>query len=96
MNQPIIKEKSGNVSVAVFGTERKDKAGKTFMSYSAQLQISYLDKDGKWVNNSLTIVSKNISDVLLTLGRVNIALNSPKSLKVEGGLQADFIADGPE
>jgi hypothetical protein len=54
MVTPIKKAKHGNVSIAEFSNEK----GNTY-----QVQKSYKDKSGKWVNNSLNLFESELKDL---------------------------------
>lgn len=62
--QPIGKYRAGAVSAAVFEREVQGRNGGTFKSQSVALQISYKNKDGEFVNNTLTIIKNNLPKVL--------------------------------
>ncbi len=63
--QPIEKFRAGLVSAAIFEREIQGQNG-PFKSQSIVLQTSY-KKDGEFVNNSLTIVKKNLDNTIRVL-----------------------------
>ena len=65
--KPIYKKQEGCVSAAVFDREQKMEDGKSFTSYSVALQVSYKNKKGEWIRNSLTIVKSDLKKVLEVL-----------------------------
>ena len=70
--QPIEKFRAGLVSAAVFEREAKGPDG-PFKSQSIALQTSY-KKDGEFVNNSLTIVMKNLDNAIKVLTQARDAI----------------------
>ena len=68
MTQPIHKSRAGLVSAAIFERDAQGSKG-SFKSQSVALQVSY-QKDGKWKNNSLTIVKKNLANAIQVLQEV--------------------------
>ncbi len=57
--------RAGLVKAAIFERDAQGKNG-PFKSQSVALQISY-EKDGKFVNNDLTIVKKNLGKTIQVL-----------------------------
>ncbi len=70
--QPIEKFRAGLVSAAVFEREAEGPTG-PFKSHSIALQTSY-KKDGKFVNNSLTIVKGNLDNTIKVLSEARDAI----------------------
>lgn len=61
-NKPLKTYRIAGVSVSVFRNENKGTDGKTFISYSAQVQKGFLDKNtGDFANTS----SLNIEDMII-------------------------------
>ena len=63
--QPKEKFRAGLVSAAIFERDAEGPNG-SFKSQSIALQTSY-KKDGKFVNNSLTIVKGNLANTIQVL-----------------------------
>ncbi len=68
MSQPTNNFKDKNVSAAVFEKEAEGRNG-PFTSKSIALQTGYKNKDGDWINRTLTIVSNDLDKVINVLAQ---------------------------
>ena len=57
--------RAGLVKAAIFEREAQGQNG-AFKSQSVAVQTSY-NKDGEWVNKTLTVVKKNLNDMINVL-----------------------------
>lgn len=98
--QPSEKFRQGLVSAAVFEREQQGPNGE-FMSRSVALQIGYKNKEGDFVNNSLTVVKGNIDNVIAVLQDAKAAIANAElasaepspAAKSESSLQKPVTAD---
>lgn len=71
-NKPVFQARKGLVSASLFQEEREGSDG-SFISSSVALNLSY-KKDGKFKQNSLTIVKNNLDAVIEVLKEVQAEL----------------------
>ncbi len=73
MSQPTHNFRDKNVSAAVFEKEAEGSNGK-FTSKSIALQTGYKNKDGDWINRTLTIVENDLNKVIDVLQKAKSAM----------------------
>jgi hypothetical protein len=66
MAKPTKKYKAGGIQVSRFDNEVK-KDGKTFVFKTLAIQRSYKDKEGKWVNETINLNSRDCPKLLFTV-----------------------------
>jgi len=66
---PIYKEKAGTVAISVFENTGKSKQGEDFVFKTINLQKSYKDKDGEWVNTNISLRVDDIAKVIMLLNK---------------------------
>lgn len=65
MSKPVEQYRQGGIKASLFEREVEGPNGK-FVSQSVALQRSY-KKNGEWINNSLTLVKKDIGNAIQVL-----------------------------
>ena len=77
-NQPIVKASAsrGNVNAAVFRNLRTNsQTGEQFVSDSLSIQTGYKDRNGNWVNSSISVDARLIPNLILMLTHLDADLS---------------------
>jgi len=75
--KPTKEFREGAVKAAIFEKEIEGNRGK-FTSVSVSLQIGYKDKSGNWQNSQITVVKKDLDNVIKALQDVKSSIEAPK------------------
>ena len=77
-NTPIIKNRSGSFSVAVFEETKQSKTGDSYISHNVVLQKSYKDQNGELQRQTINMFENNVAEVALLLQATAIELMGAK------------------
>ena len=69
-NKPVNEYRIGAIKAAVFEKQVQGNDGKPFLSRSIALQIGYKNKEGEWVNKSISLFEKELEPVINVLNSV--------------------------
>ncbi len=74
--KPTKEFREGAVKSAIFEKEIEGNRGR-FTSVSVSLQIGYTDRNGKWQNSQISIMKKDLDNVIKVLHDAKSAIEAP-------------------